>query len=119
MDRLEAVASEGLLISRLQARHAAGSMMAVLPGSRHGDVFASVLSVAFHLRVRSSQHQCKANLVGFAPCLLLQCSFLEREIGLHKQGVLVEVVKQRMSVAVVNPTGLACSLASPDNIAGR
>lgn len=82
-------------------------------------MFASVLSVAFHLRVRSSQHQCKANLVGFAPCLLLQCSFLEREIGLHKQGVLVEVVKQRMSVAVVNPTGLACSLASPDNIAGR
>lgn len=33
----------------------------------------------------------------FAPQLLLQCSFPEREIGLHNQSVLVEVGKQRIS----------------------
>lgn len=95
MGRLEAMTSESLLISWLQARHTAGSLMAVLPGSRHRDAFTSVLCVASHLCVCSSQHQCKANLVGFALWLLLQCSFLEREIGLQKQGVLVEVGKER------------------------
>lgn len=51
----------------------------------------------------------------FAPQLLLQCSFLEREIGLHNQSVLVEVGKQRMSWAPMNATFLVCRVVLPGN----
>lgn len=51
----------------------------------------------------------------FAPQLLLQCSFLEGEIGLHNQSVLVEVGKQRMSWARMNSTFLVCRVVLPGN----
>lgn len=79
------------------------------PGGRHEGcvlpLWIILPSTSMFSRPRSSIKQ----TCFFAPQLLLQCSFLEREIGLHNQSVLVEVGKQRMSLAQMNSTLLVCS----------